>query len=70
MSARDVLAELAAAGVFARADPTDPDRLRLWPPELVTPELARLALEHKTALLPILRRLPDLHAWHPQGTPQ
>ncbi len=70
MTPRGVLGELAAAGVFARVDPADPDRLRLWPAELVTPELARLALEHKTVLLPILRRLPDLHAWHPPGAPQ
>ena len=55
MSAAAILDRLAAAGVRVRLDPADPDRLRLSPPDRLTPDLLELARQHKADLVTALR---------------
>lgn len=49
------LDRLAAAGVTVRPDPHHGDRLRLAPPERLTPDLLELVKRHKSELLASLR---------------
>ena len=58
MSATAILDQIRAAGVHIRLDPVDPDRLRLAPPDRLTPDLLELAREHKAELLAALRETP------------
>ena len=55
MSAADILGRLAAAGLRVRLDPTDPERLRLSPPDRLNGDLLALARAHKRELLAVLR---------------
>ena len=55
MSGTALLDRLAAAGVTVRPDPANPDRLRLAPPDRLTPDLLELAKRNKPELLAALR---------------
>jgi len=50
-----ILDRLAAAGVTVRPDPQHGDRLRLAPPDRLTPDLLELVKRNKGALLAALR---------------
>ena len=60
MSGTALLDRLTAAGVRVRPDPEHGDRLRLAPPDRLTPELLELVKRNKPALLAALReRAPE-----------
>lgn len=68
MSGTALLDRLHAAGVRVRLDPTDPERLRLSPPDRLNGELLTLARDHKRELLAALRERSrptpeELAAW-------
>ena len=68
MSGAALLDRLNAAGVIVRPDPEHGDRLRLAPPDRLTPDLLALVKRNKPALLAALRErarpTPEqLNAW-------
>jgi hypothetical protein len=68
MSGTALLDRLAAAGVTVRPDPAHGDRLRLAPPDRLTPDLLELVKRNKPARLAALRErsrpTPEqLNAW-------
>ena len=70
MSATAILDQIRAAGVHIRLDPVDPDRLRLAPPDRLTPDLLELAREHKAELLSALRATASVSKGKPLPTPE
>ncbi len=68
MSGAALLDRLNAAGVIVRPDPEHGDRLRLAPPDRLTPDLLEMVKRNKPALLAALRErarpTPEqLNAW-------